>query len=40
MLVCWIAGSGARVVDQLEDEEVSHTRNFDYAHQSHSFSDR
>ena len=22
LLVCWVAGSGARVVDQLEDEEV------------------
>lgn len=22
MLVCWVAGSGARVVDQLDDEEV------------------
>ena len=22
MLVCWVPGSGARVVDQLEDQEV------------------
>ncbi len=28
LLVCWVAGDGARVVDQLDDEEVNKEKNY------------